>query len=195
MSRVLAPFVARVIIANPLQVKAIAQAHVKTDKIDAGALASLQAAGLPQIGRLTRRPNASAGWWRGATRSCGMARGSKNEVHSILHAHLISKYPHADLFNARGRAWLAAQPLPDDERAAISQHPGADLLPAYVREGVIGKRFGHAALDQIGGRVHLGGVQIFNDRSRFAVGRVTVLLACMALSMCSPRGPWLPAHG
>ncbi len=50
VSRVLAPFVARVIIANPLQVKAIAQAHVKTDKIDAGTLASLQAAGyLPQI--------------------------------------------------------------------------------------------------------------------------------------------------
>jgi Transposase. len=34
----------------PLQVKAIAQAHVKTDKIDAGTLASLHAAGyLPQI--------------------------------------------------------------------------------------------------------------------------------------------------
>lgn len=50
VSRVLEPFVARVIIANPLQVKAIAQAHVKTDKIDAGTLASLQAAGyLPQI--------------------------------------------------------------------------------------------------------------------------------------------------
>jgi len=30
MSRVLSPSVARVIIANPLQVKAIAQAHVKT---------------------------------------------------------------------------------------------------------------------------------------------------------------------
>ena len=46
----LAPFVARVIIANPLQVKAIAQAHIKTDKIDAGTLASLQAAGyLPEI--------------------------------------------------------------------------------------------------------------------------------------------------
>ncbi|WP_407185277.1 hypothetical protein [Bradyrhizobium centrosematis] len=39
VSRVLAPFVARVIIANPLQVKAIAQAHVKTNKIDAGTLA------------------------------------------------------------------------------------------------------------------------------------------------------------
>ncbi|XUK50236.1 transposase [Bradyrhizobium pachyrhizi] len=50
VSRVLALFVARVTIANPLQVKAIAQAHVKTAKIDAGTLASLQAAGyLPQI--------------------------------------------------------------------------------------------------------------------------------------------------
>ncbi|WGR97939.1 hypothetical protein MTX26_26910 [Bradyrhizobium sp. ISRA443] len=50
LSRVLAPFVARVVIANPLQVKAIAQAHVKTDTIDACTLASLQTAGyLPQI--------------------------------------------------------------------------------------------------------------------------------------------------
>jgi len=38
-------YVARVIVANPLQVKAIAHAHVKTDKIDAGVLASLRAAG------------------------------------------------------------------------------------------------------------------------------------------------------
>ena len=46
----LSRFVARVIIANPLQVKAIAHAHIKTDKIDAGTLASLHAAGyLPEI--------------------------------------------------------------------------------------------------------------------------------------------------
>jgi hypothetical protein len=37
-----------------LQVKAIAQAHVKTDKIDAGTLASLHAAGLP--GWMMARP-------------------------------------------------------------------------------------------------------------------------------------------
>jgi transposase len=48
--RVLGPYVARVIVANPLQVKAIAHAHVKTDKIDAGVLASLRAAGfLPEV--------------------------------------------------------------------------------------------------------------------------------------------------
>ena len=39
--RVLTPYVARVIVANPLQVKAIAHAQIKTDKIDAGVLASL----------------------------------------------------------------------------------------------------------------------------------------------------------
>jgi transposase len=46
----------------------------------------------------------------------------KNEVHSILHAHLIPKCPHADLFNARGRTWSDAQPLPQDERTAIDRH-------------------------------------------------------------------------
>ena len=42
--RALEPHVARVIVANPPQVKAIAHARVKTDKIDAGVLASLRAA-------------------------------------------------------------------------------------------------------------------------------------------------------
>jgi transposase len=46
----------------------------------------------------------------------------KNEVHAILHAHLIPKCPHADLFNNRGRDWLARQPVPEDERAAIARH-------------------------------------------------------------------------
>ncbi len=123
VSRVLAPFVARVIIANPLQVKAIAQAHVKTDNIDAGTLASLQAAGyLPQIWT----PDAATERKRRlVARRYQLVRHRtrlKNEVHSILHAHLIPKCPHADLFNARGRAWLAAQQLPDDEYAAIDRH-------------------------------------------------------------------------
>jgi len=54
VARVLSPFFARVVIANPLQVKAIAHAHVKTDKVDAGTLASLHAAGfLPEIWTMT----------------------------------------------------------------------------------------------------------------------------------------------
>jgi transposase len=45
----------------------------------------------------------------------------KNEVHAILHAHLIPRCPH-DLFGQRGRHWLERQKLPDDERAAIGRH-------------------------------------------------------------------------
>lgn len=43
-------------------------------------------------------------------------------MHAILHAHLIPKCPHADLFNKRGRDWLGRQPLPEDERGAIARH-------------------------------------------------------------------------
>lgn len=85
VSRVLSRFVARVIIANPLQVKAIAHAHVKTDKIDAGTLASLHAAGyLPEIWTphaITERER------RLATRRYQVMRHRtrlKNEVHAIL---------------------------------------------------------------------------------------------------------------
>jgi transposase len=120
---VLKPFVARVIVANPLQVKAIAHAHVKTDKVDAGVLASLRAANfLPEIWlpdadtermrRLVARRNQVV---RHRTRI-------KNEVHAILHAHLIPPCPHADLFGRLGRLWLARQVVPDDERAAIERH-------------------------------------------------------------------------
>lgn len=121
--RVLTPYVARVIVANPLQVKAIAHARIKTDKIDAGVLASLRAADfLPEIWlpdaeterlrRLVARRNQVV---RHRTRV-------KNEVHAILHAHLIPPCPHADLFGRLGREWLSRQTLPDDERAAIARH-------------------------------------------------------------------------
>lgn len=48
--RLLSPFVSRVIIANPILVRAIAWAKVKTDKIDAAVLAKLHASGfLPEV--------------------------------------------------------------------------------------------------------------------------------------------------
>lgn len=74
--RLLSPFVGRVIVANPMQVKAIAHARIKTDKIDAGILAQLHASGfLPEVWIPTREPSDCAGWWLGAIRWCGTARG------------------------------------------------------------------------------------------------------------------------
>jgi transposase len=91
-----------------LQVKAIAYAHVKTDKIDAGVLANLHAAGfLPEVWT----PDAETEQLRRlVTRRNQVVKHRtqiKNEVHAILHAHLISRCPHADLFNRRGRERLA----------------------------------------------------------------------------------------
>jgi transposase len=121
--RVLSPYVARVIMANPLQVRAIAHARIKTDKIDAGVLVQLRAADfLPEVWlpdpaterlrRLVARRNQVV---RHRTRI-------KNEVHAILHAHLIPPCPHADLFGGLGRTWLEKQELPEDEVAAIARH-------------------------------------------------------------------------
>jgi transposase len=121
--RVLSPYVARVIMANPLQVRAIAHARIKTDKIDAGVLAQLRAADfLPEVWlpdaeterlrRLVARRNQVV---RHRTRV-------KNEVHAILHAHLIPPCPHADLFGGLGRTWLGKQELPEDEVATIARH-------------------------------------------------------------------------
>jgi transposase len=50
VAEVLAPHVGRVVIANPKQVRVIAHAKIKTDKIDAAVLAELYASGfLPEV--------------------------------------------------------------------------------------------------------------------------------------------------
>lgn len=96
---------------------------MKTDKVDAGALASLYAAGyLPEI---WTPDSATERMRRLVARRYQVVRHRtriKNEVHAILHTHLIPKCPHADLFNGRGRTWLIGQPIPDDERLAIERH-------------------------------------------------------------------------
>jgi transposase len=123
VTEILAPYVARVAVANPLQVHLIAKAKIKTDAIDARVLAKLYAAGflpevwIPDAATLARR--------RQVTRRTQLVRQRvrlKAIVQSILHANLIPRCPHADLFGSKGRTWLRAQYLPDDEREAVEQH-------------------------------------------------------------------------
>jgi transposase len=120
---VLSPHVGRVVIANPKQVRLIAHAKIKTDSIDAAVLAKLYASGfLPEVwvpdertGALRRQVSRREQLVRQRTRL-------KNIVQSILHAHLVPPCPHADLFGASGRTWLAGQALPADERQAVERH-------------------------------------------------------------------------
>jgi transposase len=121
VERLLRPYVKRVAIANPRLVRAIAYARVKTDKIDAGILARLYAAGfLPEVWvadeeTLLRR--------RQTAERMGVLEQSvrlKGRIHAILHANLIPKYS-GDLFGKAGRKWLDGLPLPADERAIMAR--------------------------------------------------------------------------
>jgi transposase len=120
---VISPHVKRVVIANPMQVRVIAHAKIKTDTIDAGVLAQLYASGfLPEVWIADEATHALR---RQVTRRNQVVRQRsrlKNIIQSILHAHLIPSCPAADLCGPKGRAWLSEQILPDDERYAIERH-------------------------------------------------------------------------
>jgi transposase len=114
--------VARVVVANPFQVRLIADARVKTDKIDAAVLAQLYASGfLPEV---WIPDDATQTLRRQVARRAQIVRQRvrlKNEVHSVLHTYLIPRCPAADLFGRKGRAWLASQPVPLEERLGVEQ--------------------------------------------------------------------------
>jgi transposase len=120
---VLEPHVARVVIANPKQVRLIAHAKIKTDTIDARVLAQLYASGfLPEIWRPDAATQALRRQVARRTQIVKQRSRLKSNIQSILHAHLIPPCPHADMLGRKGRAWLASQMLPDDERLAIERH-------------------------------------------------------------------------
>lgn len=116
---ILRPFVAAVVVGNPLQVKAIAQAKVKTDKIDAQVLANLlRCEYLPEVWV----PDAATQRLRQLTtlRSAVVTDRSrlKNRIQSLL-AQLLVVPPVKVLFTVAGLAWLRAVDLPADVRATV----------------------------------------------------------------------------
>ena len=119
--KLLKPHVGRVIIANPLQVRVIAEAKAKTDRIDAAALARLHAAGyLPEVWQ----PDEATELLRNlVSRRAAIVQSmtrTKNRIHAVLHANLIPPFS-GKLFLGPGRKWLAEQPLSPHERAAVNR--------------------------------------------------------------------------
>jgi transposase len=146
IARLLSPFVARVVIANPNQVRAIAWAKVKTDKIDARVLAKLHVSGfLPEVWMPDEETEARRRVSAERTQLVAQMTRLKNRIHSILHAHLIPPYQ-GSLFSKRGRAWLEALPLAEDQRRVILRHAGElDRLGAELAE--LDKSLAQKALD------------------------------------------------
>ncbi len=80
IARILAPHVGEVVIANPLQVRAISHAKVKTDRLDARTLAELLAAGLlPRVWLGDERTRCCVVLLPGAHSWCAGAAGSRTK--------------------------------------------------------------------------------------------------------------------
>ena len=120
IATLLTPIVGRVVVSNPSKTRAIAEAKVKTDKVDARILAQLLAADfLPPVWLPDDRTRALR---RQVTRRAHLVRQRtriKNQVHAILARNLAPTPPVSDLFGRRGRHWLSMQPLPADERSSV----------------------------------------------------------------------------
>ena len=133
---VLSPYVDRVVIANPKQVRMIAHAKIKTDAIDAAVLAKLYATGfLPEVWVPDQRTLALRRQVARRTQLVRQRVRLKNLIQSILHTHLVPPCPHGNLVGISGRKWMAKQVLPDDERAAMERHLAQiDLIEGSLKE-------------------------------------------------------------
>lgn len=125
---------ARIVVANSMQVKAIAHARVKTDKIDAHILAQLLRADfIPEV----EMPGEETWELRQLmTHRQLLARhrtAARNAVCGILNRKLL-KPPLKELFGPSGRRWLLAQPYSDIERLMLDNDLAhLDALEARIR--------------------------------------------------------------
>jgi len=107
----LTPFVQRIVVSNPLRTRAIAEAKIKTDKVDALVLAQLLRLDyLPSVWI----PDAVTRHLRRATTERTQLTQDrtalKNRIHAILHQRLLDT-PAGDLFSPVNLAWLRALDL------------------------------------------------------------------------------------
>jgi transposase len=119
---ILRPFVAARVVGNPLQIKAIAQAKVKTDKIDAEVLANLLRCDFlpdvwnpdPQTQRLRHLTGVRSALVADRTRL-------KNRIHSVL-AGLLIVLPEGGLFTEKGFNWVRTLKITEDARSTIDRY-------------------------------------------------------------------------
>lgn len=117
----LSPLVARVVVSNPRKTRAIAEAKVKTDKVDGRILPQLLAADfLPSTWVADDRTRMLRRLVHRRSHLVRQRTRLKNQVHGILARNLVPTCPHADLFGAVGRRWLAQQLLPADEQRSVN---------------------------------------------------------------------------
>lgn len=118
---------ARVIVSNPIKTKTIAQAKIKTDKIDARVLAELARVGyLPEVWLPDEDTEALRQFITDRVAYVRRRTECKNVIHSVLHRNMVHQ-ERSDLFGTGGRCWLESiirgegikTPVPELDRMRI----------------------------------------------------------------------------
>lgn len=122
-------------IANPVKTKAIAEAQVKTDSIDARTLAYLLKSDLiPQVHIADRETRRIKNILRQRLWLVKFQTSLKNRIHHILDRnHLTrSNVELTDIFGQKGREWIekAKKELPDTEKLLLKE--SLDLLDVVI---------------------------------------------------------------
>jgi len=122
VAALLEPFVAEVVVSNPLRTRAIAEAKIKTDRVDALVLAQLLRSDfLPRVWQ----PDPATRHLRSlSTERANLVADQtrlKNRIHAVLHQRLIEP-PAGDLFQPQSRAWLEHLELDPLGRQTLDRH-------------------------------------------------------------------------
>jgi len=109
-------------LAHPLRVRLIADAKIKTDKIDAKILAQLERTGfLPEAYIPPPAVREQREWLRYRTALVHTRVGFKNRVHAVLDKLGIT-HEYTDLFGKKGLEFLKAVPLPEVCRFELGEY-------------------------------------------------------------------------
>ena len=109
-------------LAHPMDVKAIAHARIKTDKIDAGVLADLLRSNL--LPEAYFAPAEVRGWkeqCRFRASVMNLRTQTKNKIHAILFKHSL-KHNFSNLFGKGGRRWLASLELKEPFKTNLDKY-------------------------------------------------------------------------
>lgn len=109
----------RVVVSNPMRTRAIADAKVKTDRVDAAVLAQLLAADfIPEVWMPDEATRERRRRIAHRTTLVQQRTRERNRVHAVLHRNLVD-CPHSDAFGVAGLRWLRQAVLPASERSQV----------------------------------------------------------------------------
>lgn len=129
--------VVKLVLANPFKVRAIAEAQIKNDRIDATTLAQLLRVNMiPECYVSTPDERMYKNLIRHRVSLVRMRTQLKNKVHTLLARNGINQdILYSDLFGKQGRQWLADLALPQHEQWILTQQLTAiDNINISIKE-------------------------------------------------------------